>query len=172
MRGQYQTVWLVLLAMITMAQAQAQTCRDNILASAPDSRYIDNGNGTVTDQETGLIWKQCPEGLSGADCLTGSATTFTWQQALQHAETAVFAGSSLWRLPNKNELVSLNEQRCFDPAINSRFFPSTPPTNFWSSSTDARYADYAWRVDFYNIDIGQYGNKSSDYYVRLVRGGQ
>lgn len=31
-------------------------------ATAPDSRYTDNGDGTVTDLATGLIWKQCAEG--------------------------------------------------------------------------------------------------------------
>jgi hypothetical protein len=112
--------------------------RDDIPASAPDSRFTANGDGTVTDRATGLIWKQCAEGLSGANCLTGSAMTFTWQQALQHAEAAVFAGSALWRLPNKKELASLVEQRCYDPAINDRFFPNTPVDDwFWSSSPHA-----------------------------------
>ncbi len=149
----------------------AQTCRDDIRATAPDSRYQDNGNGTVTDLATGLIWKQCAEGRSGAGCATGSAQTFTWQAALQHAEAAVFAGSSLWRLPNKNELASLVERRCYDPAINSRFFPNTPSNWFWSSSPDADYSGYAWLVYFsdgYVSDSKKYYTR----YVRLVRAGQ
>ena len=171
MSGHHGRGWLVLLAVISMAPAQAQTCFNDIPASAPDSRYTDNGDGTVTDKATGLIWKQCAEGLSGADCLTGSATTFTWQAALKHAETAVFAGSSAWRLPNKKELASLVEQRCYAPAINSRFFPNTPSSGFWSSSPHASYANSAWIVYFdYGYVYGYY--KYSAYYVRLVRGGQ
>jgi hypothetical protein len=171
MRGKQSKGWLVVLLAVAMAPALAQTCRDDIPASAPDSRFTANGDGTVTDRATGLIWKQCAEGLSGADCLTGGATTFTWQQALQHAEAAVFAGSSLWRLPNKKELASLVEQRCYLPAINSRFFPNTPSSWFWSSSPIAGYAYLAWRVDFYGGGVGD-GNEYVALYVRLVRGGQ
>ena len=159
---------LVLLLVAAMAPAGAQICRDDIPASAPDSRFTDNGNGTVTDLATGLIWKQCAEGLSGAGCLSGSATTFTWQQALQHAADAVFAGSSLWRLPNKKELASLVEQRCYGPAINTRYFPNTPPW-FWSSSPYAG-AD-AWLV-YFDSGLDYAGSKGSDSAVRLVRGGQ
>lgn len=158
--------------------AQAQTCRDNILATAPDSRFQYNGNGTVTDLSTGLIWKQCAEGLSGDGCTTGSPNTFTWQQALQHAEAHVFADSSLWRLPNKNALASLVEQRCYDPAINSRFFPNTPSGWFWSSSRRAQSSTFTWYVGFYAGDVDFYDGRVNPYdkdrqkYVRLVRGGQ
>lgn len=161
---------IALLLACVGAQA-AQTCRDDILATAPDSRFQANGNGTVTDLSTGLIWKQCAEGLSGADCMTGSLSVFTWQGALQHAEAQVFADSSLWRLPNKNELASLLEHRCCYPAINSRFFPNTPSSWFWSSSPHAGVATGAWYVYF---DSGNVVNdfKREQKYVRLVHDGQ
>jgi hypothetical protein len=149
----------------------AQTCNDAIVASAPDSRYQDNGDGTVTDLATGLIWKQCAEGLSGPDCATGSAQTFTWQAALQHAEAAVFAGSSLWRLPNNKELASLRERRCYTPAINTTAFPNTPSSYFWSSSPNANDSFSAWYVYFYDGHV-YYRYKHYQGYVRLVRGGQ
>jgi hypothetical protein len=156
------------LLTLTLAPALGQTCRDILPASAPESRFTANGDGTVTDRATGLIWKQCAEGLSGADCLTGRATTFTWQQALQHAEAA---GSALWRLPNKEELTSLVDEVCYNPAINPRFFPNTPSDWFWSSSSYAGYADDAWLVSF---RYGYVRNNNKDYalYVRLVRGRQ
>lgn len=148
-----------------------QTCRDDIPASAPDGRFTDNGDYTVTDLATGLTWKQCAEGLSGTGCATGAPATFTWQAALQHAEAAVFAGRADWRPPNKNELASLVEPRCYDPAINLRWFPSTPSTWFWSSSPYAGYPGSAWSVDFYGGYVD--GNFRGDAdHVRLVRGGQ
>lgn len=101
----------------------AQLCNEAVAATVSDSRYQDNGDDTVTDLPTSLIWKRCVEGLSGADCSTGSPLAFTWQQALQRAGAEVFAGSSLWRLPNKNELASLIEWHCYDPAINNRILP-------------------------------------------------
>ncbi len=160
-----------LMCLAWLSAATAQTCRNDIQASAPDSRYRDNGDGTVTDAATGLIWKQCPEGLSGGGCATGSLGTFTWQQALQRAADAVFAGSSLWRLPNKNELASLVEQRCYDPAINSRFFPNAPGGWFWSSSPSADSPYDAWYVSFGYGYVGYYAKYYAGY-VRLVRGGQ
>ena len=172
MRGKQSKGWLVVLLTIAMAPALAQTCRDDIPASAPDSRFSANGDGTVTDKATGLIWKQCAEGLSGADCTTGNATPFTWQAALQRAAEADFAGSSLWRLPNKKELDSLVEQRCYNPAINNRIFSNTPTDKvFWSSSSNADNAGLAWIVNFNNGSLNYYGKDSANY-VRLVRGGQ
>ncbi|WP_201246557.1 DUF1566 domain-containing protein [Halochromatium salexigens] len=157
---------------LCMIAAQAeQTCNDAVVATAPDSRFQDNGNGTVTDLATGLIWKQCAEGLSGAGCATGSAQTFSWQVALQHAEAAVFAGSDLWRLPNKNELASLVELRCYNPAINERYFPNTPSNWFWSSSPYASYSGFAWSVQISIGNVSSHG-KSIALYVHLVRAAQ
>ena len=53
----------------------AQTCPANLPAPvAPDSRYVVNepvaGEFVVIDNDTGLMWKQCPEGLSGSTCST------------------------------------------------------------------------------------------------------
>lgn len=160
-----------ILLLVFAGTAAAQICRGNIEATAPDSRYQDNGDGTVTDLPTGLIWKQCAEGLSGTGCATGSTETFSWQAALQHAEAEVFAGSDLWRLPNKNELASLVEQRCVDPAINERYFTNTPSSAFWSSSPYANFALNAWGVSFGIGNVSHYG-KDDQLYVRLVRGGQ
>lgn len=140
MNKQYARGWRMVGALIALAPAlvlaedAGQICRDTIIATAPDSRYTDHGNGTVTDQATGLMWKHCPEGQGGAGCLTGEATSFEWRQALAHAEAAVFAGYSDWRLPNVTELASLVEDRCEEPAINSRRFPNTPLMAFWSST--------------------------------------
>jgi hypothetical protein len=156
----------LVLCCIGLGAEAAQTCRDDIPATAPDSRFQANGDGTVTDVTTGLIWKQCAEGLSGAGCTTGSARTFTWQAALQHA-----ADNPTWRLPNKNELASLVERRCFNPAINATVFPNTPSSWFWSSSPYADGSYYAWYVNFYYGHVGSY-YRSSQGYVRLVRGGQ
>lgn len=57
------------------------------------------------------------------------------------------------------------------PTINTRIFPNTVDSNYWSSSPDA-YLDYsAWVVYFYDgYDYDDY--KDDDNYVRLVRGGQ
>jgi hypothetical protein len=158
-------------AVLLAGPAQAQTCNDHIQAVAPDSRYTNHGNGTVTDTATGLMWKQCVEGLSGPVCASGAAQTFAWQGALQHAQGHSFAGYSDWRLPNINELSSLVEERCYGPSINTTLFPNTPSECFWSSSPSTDYSDGAWGVRF---DSGIVGDdvRNDGISVRLVRGGQ
>ena len=154
---------------------QAQTCLDTIEAAAPDGRYTDHGDGTVTDKITKLMWKQCSEGQSGTDCSGGTATIKTWQVALQAPANintqGGFAGYSDWRLPNIKELKSLVERRCFLPAINATHFPNTKSSNYWSSSPRANYSASAWYVYFpYGYDSSY--NRPNDLYVRLVRTGQ
>jgi len=164
---------LCLLA--TMQTAQAQTCNAQMPASTPDSQLTDNGDGTVTDTATGLMWKKCVEGVTGEQCDSGGAATFTWQGALQRPGDVNtgggFAGYQDWRLPNIKELTSIVEEQCHNPAINLNRFPNTPSSVVWSGSPYANYSGYAWYVDFSNGD--SYFNYRNNYYqVRLVRSGQ
>ncbi|WP_462330231.1 Lcl C-terminal domain-containing protein [Thiohalocapsa halophila] len=138
------------------------------MAPTADNRFRDNENGTVTDLATALIWKRCVEGVSGTDCTTGHFETFTWQEALQHAEATAFAGSTQWRLPDKNELASLVEASCAGPAINEVLFPNTAWSATWSSSPYARDSSRAWTVEFNNGWVG-YDDKGFPWFVRLVR---
>ncbi|MCP4287360.1 MAG: DUF1566 domain-containing protein, partial [Gammaproteobacteria bacterium] len=129
-----------------------------------NSRFVVNGD-EVTDTETGLIWQHCSLGQTGSDCSGGSANTYNWQQALQ-------AASAPWRLPNINELESIVEDKCFDPAINPTIFPNTVSSNYWSASPNANYSNNAWYVYFRNGG-SYYGYSKSDIkYVRRVRSGQ
>jgi hypothetical protein len=156
----------------------AQTCSPNIPLDRPDSRYTDNGDGTVTDRVTRLMWKQCPEGLSTTTvaCDTGSAAAYTWQEALQQAQVVNgtgFAGKSDWRLPNVKELMSLSEFACNDPAINLTLFPVDPYSPiFWTSTPMPQGSGRdAWSVNFnkgFNLQLF----KTNTEHVRLVRGGQ
>jgi len=155
--------------------AQAQTCNAYMPASTPDSQLTDNSNGTVTDTKTGLVWKQCVEGLSGATCNSGSAGAFTWQTALRQPGVVNsgggFAGYSDWRLPNIKELRSIVEEKCHDPAINLTKFPNTPHSVVCSGSPVAVNSDGAWYVNF--IDgYSSSMHRNNGCQVRLVRGGQ
>ena len=164
-----------LILALFVSAPQAQTCLDTIEAVALDGRYTDHDDGTVTDKVTGLMWKQCSEGQSGADCSGGSATASTWQGALQQPANintqGGFAGHSDWRLPNIKELASLAEERCYSPAINGTLFPNTVSSYYWSASPYANNSASAWYVNFGYGD-GYYGNRASGKYVRLVRTGQ
>jgi len=160
---------------VSLHTAQAQTCNNNMAASTPDSQLLDNSNGTVTDRKTGLMWKQCMEGLSGSNCENGSAVSFTWQAALQQPgviNSSGFAGYHDWRLPNVKELRSIVEEKCANPAINLVRFPNTPSSFVWSDSPYIFYNSYnAWYVHFYN-GFSYNDVRSYNYQVRLVRDGQ
>lgn len=163
---------VVFLLSVICTAVSAQTCRSDIASTASDSRFTDLGDGTVSDSATGLMWKQCAEGLSGAGCASGTVGTFTWQYALQQAAGSRFAGYTDWRLPNINELESLVERRCYAPALNAAHFPNTPSYYFWSSSPCANYSETAWFIDFKSGLVLAPGLKRLAVHVRLVRGGQ
>lgn len=157
----------------------ACTPQANIPLEKPDSIYVVNGNGTVTDFSNGLMWKQCSEGLTySAGACTGTATTYTWQAALGLGGTS-YATYSDWRLPNANELASLVDHSCSAaPRINVTIFPSTVATTagiYWASTpygNTGTNAVNAWYVNF-NNGVESFTTKNSTArYVRLVRGGQ
>ena len=114
----------------------------------------------VTDSKTQLHWK---------DDAIGSP--MTWTEAINHCESLTFATHSDWRLPNIKELTSLVDDSKTSPAIDTNVFEHTTSTTaYWSSTTSAGTANYAWYV-------GSRGNqerylKSVSYYVRCVRVGQ
>ena len=161
------TIIVITIALcLVPALAISQTVNPDIEATTPDSKFTDNGNGTVTDLNTGLMWKKNHE-----------SEPYSWSQALQRVQNVNsgggFAGYTDWRVPNLKELKSIIEEKCYDPAINLNIFPGTPSNNFWSSSSVAHIGQNAWYFDFKN-GFNRYDHEKEYYrhYVRLVRGGQ
>ncbi len=168
-------LWILFIAFPLLVQGD-QLTNENIVNTTPDTRYHLHQNGTVTDIVTGLMWKQCSQGLSGSDCSEGVIGAYNWQAAFKQAEGATDAGYTDWRLPNIKELVSLVALDRSSPSINISAFPNTPTIVstsrsefFWSSSPYLHGgSDDAWLVEFYR---GSYLSRfrSSLYSVRLVR---
>ena len=141
------------------------------LEAAKALGYVDNGNGTVTDTRTGLMWKQYLEGQSGADC-EGTVGKFNWDTAMKIPQTLNqhgFAGYHDWRIPTRDELESLVMPECANPAICTEAFPNALASYVWSCSLGTYCASDAWFIDFDSgrADLGgcRYGLG-----VRLVRG--
>jgi len=161
---------LSIMSLAAAAQSDAaQTCHSYWpKPSTPINRFTENGDGTVTDTVTKLIWKRCSEGLGGESCEKGEPMIFTWQEAQKTAVESRFTGKSDWRLPDIKELNSIIERQCTMPAINEIVFPATPTMSFWSSTPYAGNPAYAWNVYFpYGISDGN--SKSYKFFVRLVR---
>lgn len=123
---------------------------------------VDNGDGTVTDQRTNLVWEKFP-----------TSDTLTWEQALAYAENLVLAGHSDWRLPNIKELESINDESRNAPSTDVNFFPAVKAARYWSSTTQKSPTNSnAWFNDFQNFGITSYFSKTKAYNVWCVRSGQ
>jgi len=152
----------------------AQTCKTTIVASTPTADFTDNGDGTMTDSETGLMWKRCSEGFvwDGAIC-TGAAMSYTWQGGLEWVAQLNgingFAGYADWRVPNVKELNSIVEERCDYPAVNLEVFPNTWGW-YWSSSPYVADVTKAWATNFYNVGFIEVRSRFLRQRIRLVRG--
>ena len=161
-----------ILITTTFSQSIAlQICRNEaeIPSTAPDSKFIDNANGTISDKVTGLMWQKCTVGLSGSDCQTGNETLHTWQQALDEANSSTTGSHLDWRLPNVKELESLVELQCYNPAINLSYFPNTVGVKFWTSSPKQDQTNYSWYVEFfYGLTDGDWRDFNPKV-IRLVR---
>ena len=100
------------------------------------SSFVDNGNGTINDQATGLMWSQTDSGI-GMD----------WEHALDWAQTKngeKWLGYSDWRLPNTKELQSLVDYtRSAEATAAANVGPAINPLFKISSITnEAGDADY------------------------------
>lgn len=149
-----------------------------------NSRYIDNGDDTITDKRTLLMWKQCTEGVtteSGEHCNSGTdAITYQWSGALTHAENHSFGGYNDWRLPNVKELQSLVAYNRTEPTINGYIFPETSLGYYWTGTIIGQPSFWGsfyingsrptWAVDFSNGKTeAQYRILPGVAYIRLVR---
>jgi hypothetical protein len=163
---------LALVGALAAPAVPAQTCNPAIRPSAPDSRYVVNAaQGTVLDRQTGLTWKRCVEGQSGAGCDAGSPTVLTWGAALRQAAASDVAGFKDWRVPNRKELESLVEVACYGPAINATVFPNDLSIVVWASSPFTIDEGQAWVV-YFDYGSSSYRHRRNYGAVRLVRGGQ
>jgi len=139
----------------------------------PNPRFTDNGDETVTDNLTGLMWIKNAQQISGRT---------TWSEAITACNDLNFATHTDWRLPNVRELQSLIHYGYYDPAIpntegNGKCTNSGDPfTNvqsgyYWSSTSVAHSNNLAWIVGMRTGYVDHNG-KSATYPVLPVRGGQ
>lgn len=131
--------------------------------------YLDNGDGTITDQSTDLRWQKCSMGFSDPlGCASGSASTSDWQSALSYCKNLTLASRS-WRLPNISELRSLIDTSRSLTTINITNFPNTVANFYWSSTSYVSGAA-AWYVNF-NYGAVTNNAKTNPYYARCVSTG-
>ena len=151
----------------------------------PKNRFTDNGDGTITDIFTGLVW------LKEANCIASSAAAFdtdgtagdgkvTWQHA-QDFVNEINAGTypcntttfyTDWRLPNVREVQTLIDFTKSDPALpDSHPFTgvlSTSSDLYWTSTSYQQYPTNAW-LAFFHDGATSLRLKTQQHLVWVVR---
>ena len=142
------------LAIAGTANEYPVRCVRNGAAGSPT--LTDNGNGTVFDRSSGLMWQQA-EGGEG-----------NWDEALTFCEDLDLAHYTDWRLPTVKELRSLIDEGRSQPALDTGYFPEAAAAAYWSSTNYIPNAFSVWKVDFrdgiVNSDL-----RSSLQRIRCVR---
>lgn len=93
-----------------------------------DMTYTDNGDSTITDANTGLMWESIP-----------TPEKFTWAEAVEYCENLVLGGYDDWRMPSLKELFSISDFGKGWPYLDTTYFKLASgivdkSEQFWSSN--------------------------------------
>ncbi len=132
-----------------------------VLVATPTlaAKFTDNGNGTVSDAETNLMWQQAEPGVK------------KWDEAMKYCEDLSLAGHDDWRLPKIDELLTIVDNKLVQPAVDIKFFPDFPHTLlfFWTSSESDKHAKYKAKMVIFNDGSTDEAAKRKKHYTKCVR---
>lgn len=148
--------------------------------------FTDNGDGTITDNNTGLTWEKLDDSnLSGLSGIHDVNNQYCWScgaTKIADLNSMTFAGHTDWRIPNVAELLTLVKYGTSAPAIEPEFQSGCSPgctsttcscttnTYYWTSDNAEFAAGYAWVVEF-GYGQSTYASKGGNFWLRAVRGG-
>lgn len=161
----------------------AGTGQDGEFQKGAARSFTDNGDGTISDATTGLVWEK----LSNDGSIHDWKNQYSWNDAFAvkifTLNASAFGGHSDWRLPNLTEMMTMLDWEVSSPATFSAFWDGceagcsittcscTLPGRFWTSTTDNYNPSAAWEVDFQLGEMA-WDFKTNPYpAVRAVRGG-
>ncbi len=179
MKNVFLSLFIIANCVFTYAQEYLQTClrlpdtgQSKSFTNTPgeDSDYqinipfyIDNGDGTITDTVTGLMWQKVDFG------------DISFENASTYCDTLTLAGYKDWRLPTAHESFTIINLDVTNPAINKLYFPLSTAEYWWSSTKQYNDASKIW-VTNAGGGIGNHLKTESvsaggtkKFYVRAVR---
>ncbi len=191
----------VKLAKCRIKYAGAWTKLQKLTGTTCDAaRYVDNVDGTITDNLTGLVWEKKSDNgdvhdvnntysWSTGSPWNGDGTAFTGLLAVgaTSLNEVGFAGANDWRLPTLGELQTIllpDPYPCATlPCVDSAFDSGctggcsvttcscTQSNYYWSSTTYQGAPMYAWIVSPNAGSVGTSDTTDNIIYARAVRGG-
>lgn len=127
-----------------------ENCADAI-PRGDKGRFEVTNAGLARDTVTGTIWYRCSAGqrYSNFRC-KGDILFLTWDQAIEYAEEFSQKSGVVWRLPTDDEMISVTESACVNPAINLNVFPEVSVDNHWTSSKGLHQDVFRCAVNTYS----------------------
>lgn len=147
-------------------------------AAWPSPRFADNGDGTVSDGLTGLIWLKdagCTDtagGIARGSGLLDWPSALAWSNNLAHGLCGLSDNSAAgdWRLPNVVELRSLVDYSRRDPALPAGHpFVNVRPVWYWTSTSNPAYPAGAYNVGISRGSIHATGKSSAVFGASRVK---
>jgi len=135
------------------------------------AKFTNNGDGTITDNATGLMWVRDPSLLGGAFGVPGTPSKMKYLDSLSNVHALNYAGYSDWRVPNIKEMQSIFDYSRSYPAIDTDFFVIYDSSVYFNTST--RYACWLGALVAADLDngFGYFSFVVELLYILPVRGG-
>jgi hypothetical protein len=181
----------VLISVFVLAMGLSSGPADAVDCNS-GGRYEDNGEGTVTDCRTGMVWLKDAACTSTSGGVSNPNGYISWYSAMKWAAglgdglcgLSDGSGAGDWRLPTKTEwmaMVAYAKSRFSNPALTNGAgsdhwtsgdsFSNVQSNLYWSSTTLQENGNYAWVISMSDGVIYN-ANKPNTIYVWPVRSGQ
>jgi hypothetical protein len=134
-----------------------------------EASYTDDGDGTVGDDVTGLMWQ-----------VDAPSENFEWQAGVDHCEALELAGHDDWRLPTRIEMTSIVDPSRSGTKLDPAAFPGASggfhkTASDWILTIEQRGAgadkDFAWAFNVSDGIVSNAYSKATAARIRCVRGG-
>jgi hypothetical protein len=122
-------------------------------------RYVNNGDGTITDTKTGLVWQKANDGIDR-----------TLPDARTYCAGLSLGGHQDWRVPRIDELETIIDYGRYDTSLDPLFNHNGSIYGYWPDTQTQYSQEYFWAVSFDDGYVG-YTYERNGLYVRCVRGG-
>ena len=129
-------VRLIIIVFLTCGPAQAQ--------------FFGSGH-TVKDVTTGVTWLRCSVGQAwdpSLETCTGQIVKLNHEEIVIALAAAKKQLGGKWRLPTREELMSLVCNDCVPPKINSKYFPNLSSEAYWTGDKNWLNPRTYWTVNF------------------------